>query len=272
MLQKKTINPIAIDGDVIPLLERPNIIRIHSQFENTINYITDKGLMIVTMNEEVLPPLGIVLSRNGYQEFSLERSKFIISESRIYSSYIETYGKYPEARIFDVYMRKFLHDNLENGLGLGIEEIEKILKTSRLCNLSLEGKILWDMIRGTGTVDIKSIVGRGKGLTPAWDDFIVGIYAVLRANGADEALRQKIQELLFYGEVKPTTDISHDFLTKAVKGCFSQNILSLMNSIQNNIFDEKSYLNVIKYGGTSGVDTFIGIMSGYASLLGFRRI
>ncbi|WP_409227341.1 oxamate carbamoyltransferase subunit AllH family protein [Gudongella sp. SC589] len=272
MLQKKTINPLAIDGDVIPLLERPNRIRIHSQFENTINYITDQGLMVVTMNEEVLPPLGIILSRDNFREFSLEKRKFVILESRVYSSYIDTYGKYPDGRIFDVYMKRFLHDNLENGLGLEIEEIEKILKTRRLSNLSEEDKILWDMINGAGAVDIGSIVGRGKGLTPAWDDFIVGFYAVLRANCADEAFRHRIEELLFDEDVKPTTDISHDFLTKAVKGSFSQNIISLVNSIQNNIFDEKSYLNVIKYGGTSGVDTFIGIMSGYASLLGFRTI
>lgn len=272
MPQKKIINPIAIDRDVIPLLEKPKDIRIHSEFENTKNYITDKGLMVVTMIDEILPPLGIVLNSDNFKEFSLEKRKFIISESRLYSSYMDTYGKYPEGRIFEVYMNRFLEDNLENGLGIENHEIEKILRTSRLINLSEEGKTLWHMISGAGEVDIKSIVGRGKGLTPAWDDFIVGFYAVLKANCADDALRPKIRELLFDKGVRPTTDISHDFLTKAVKGCFSQNILNLVNSIQNNIFDEKSYLNVIKYGGTSGVDTCIGIMSGYASLLGFRTI
>jgi hypothetical protein len=232
MSQKKIINPIAIDREVIPLLEKPKDIRIHSEFENTKNYITDKGLMVVTMIDEILPPLGIVLNSDNFKEFSLEKRKFIIAESRLYSSYMDTYGKYPEGRIFEVYMNRFLEDNLENGLGIENHEIDKILRTSRLINLSEEGVILWQMISGAGEVDIKSIVGRGRGLTPAWDDF----------------------------------------LTKAVKGCFSQNILNLVNSIQNNIFDEKSYLNVIKYGGTSGVDTCIGIMSGYASLLGFRTI
>ena len=72
MSQKKIINPLAIDGEVIPLLENPQNIKIHSEFKSTRNFITDKGLMVVTTNEDVLPPLGIVLSRKGFEEFSIE--------------------------------------------------------------------------------------------------------------------------------------------------------------------------------------------------------
>src|SRR5690554_4333124 len=272
MSQKKIINPLAIDGEVIPLLENPQNIKIHSEFKSTRNFITDKGLMVVTTNEDVLPPLGIVLSRKGFEEFSIENRKFIISESKVYCSQMDTYDKNPDSRIFNIYMRRLMLDDFENGLGIDNKEVEKILMNTRLTNLTEEGEMIWRMISRRGSVDMDRLIGRGRGLTPAWDDFIVGFSAVLRANSADEEIRQIIQELIFSEGLKLTTDISQDYLIKTINGCFSQNIKMLINFIQNNIFDEKSYLNVIKYGGTSGLDTFIGMMSAYASLLGIGTI
>lgn len=272
MLQTKTINPVAIDIQAIPFLENLDNIKLHSEFKNAKNFNTEKGLLVVTNNKEVLPPMGIILNDADFKNFSFSNNKINVTKAEQYCSQMITYDKFPDGRILEIYLRKFIEDDFENGLGITNDEVVKIFQEKKLSSLTEEGTIIWKMIRSQGLEDLKGIIGRGRGLTPAWDDFIIGFISVLCANHADEKLRQNIKYVLKMEKDNLTTDISEDYMIKSIQGKFSQSIIRIIKSMQMNVFDEKSYLNVIKYGGTSGVDTFIGIMSAYASLLDTKTI
>lgn len=106
-------------------------------------------------------------------------------------------------------------------------------------------------------------LGRGKGLTPAGDDFIVGVLAVFHACSIHEEFILIIQNLL---EEKPgyyTNDISEQFLIQGTRGRFSRNIIELISMIHRQEYDSKTVTNLIGYGNTSGIDTVMGILFAY---------
>ena len=106
-------------------------------------------------------------------------------------------------------------------------------------------------------------LGRGKGLTPAGDDFIVGILAVFHACSSHEEFTKTVQNLL---EEKPgyyTNDISEQFVIQGTRGRFSRNIIKLISMIHRQEYDSKTVTNLIGYGNTSGIDTVMGIIFAY---------
>lgn len=267
MLQTKTINPIAIDGRAIEVLAQDPNLSVHSTFANTINFKTSHGLVIVTRNEDVMPPLGVVLSEADYELFCNGNHKLKVAGSRLYDPTLTAFNRLPDRRVLDIYLNRFFQDDRKNGLGVGNDELASLFDGVSLSTLSEDARQLWKFAHSKGSECLDKVIGRGMGLTPSGDDFAVGFLAALKANGLGESMVNNLEDLIVGNRGKITTDISEDFILKSLKGQFSQNIIQLINSIQINVFDEKSYLNVIKYGETSGVDTFVGIMAGYASIV-----
>lgn len=107
------------------------------------------------------------------------------------------------------------------------------------------------------------LIGRGMGLTPSGDDFLLGWLLVDTLKNKHTYLRQAIEKRtknrLF------TTDISRNYLARGVRGEFSYALLAVANYLTNNDHSEapeKIIQQVIDYGNTSGVDALAGIVSG----------
>lgn len=267
MQRKKKIKPVAIDINTLKVLELEKEINIHSVFKNTINVKTNHGMMVFTTIKDVLPPLGVIVEEGDLDW--IQDKNFVLepSNSYKYNSKILNYPILPDIRILSIYFKKFLELNKRNGLGILNTEIHGILKRKFYpATLNEVGNLINRIITTSDINDLRLIIGRGEGLTPSGDDFFVGFLASLFANNYFDEDFHEVKQELVRNIHKYTTDIGADYIIKALRGEFSQNIIRLVNYIQLNIYDEKSLKDLVQHGETSGVDTFLGVVAGYVSL------
>ena len=113
---------------------------------------------------------------------------------------------------------------------------------------------------------LAQVVGRGPGLTPAGDDVLVGILAVLMSPWSTpacsrftDALRQQLHPLF-----PTTTDVSGHLLRQATDGLFSRAVHELVAALIGGASSgllETSARSLIETGATSGADTCAGILA-----------
>ena len=118
-----------------------------------------------------------------------------------------------------------------------------------------------------GDVDdlAKSVIGFGPGLTPASDDFVLGLMTGLLYSGRnymrDVELHQHFVKLI-NGR---TTDVSYEGLVNASRGKVNQVIkeaaLSILSNCSTEVMTDKVD-KLIKIGQTSGTDILTGIFIG----------
>ena len=120
---------------------------------------------------------------------------------------------------------------------------------------------------------VMKLVGLGSGLTPAADDFLVGLmlsmfYMAENLNPRKIRVHQALNAILscIHGR---TTRISEEFLLQAAIGNGNEIVQTLLEAIltSNKIDFEHSAQKVIDFGGTSGIDTIIGIIFGVNMML-----
>lgn len=121
---------------------------------------------------------------------------------------------------------------------------------------------------------VKSFIGRGQGLTPSGDDFLVGVMAVehllgLADSGVSRAVRLLLQDLTVL-----TTQVSVNYYYSACSGDFSTVILDLLASLlELPDFDfEECVEALLNVGSTSGIDTYFGLwfaILSYKNVIGF---
>jgi hypothetical protein len=120
-----------------------------------------------------------------------------------------------------------------------------------------------------GALDAAALlVGRGEGLTPAGDDFLVGLCAALQALSPGDSAK-----LAFVGCLQSwlatqrsrTTPIAAHFLGLAARGHFSAGILRAIDALRSES-DPRTAQHVfdatLQLGATSGADTLTGILAG----------
>lgn len=116
-----------------------------------------------------------------------------------------------------------------------------------------------NLMNGKRTV-ITQFIGFGPGLTPSFDDIMVGILAVL-AN--DYRFAPKMQQLKKAMLALPldalTTTISATFLKYALQGQFSLPILQVITMLNQHKYHHNAIYNLLNYGHTSGADLLLGI-------------
>ena len=112
-------------------------------------------------------------------------------------------------------------------------------------------------------------LGAGKGLTPASDDALVGIMAVIWGAVA-VGLIDNNQNYQRFDEIiaDRTTDVSKKYLLCANEGRFSDVLLHLVSVVFTDA--DANWVEIIKavgnVGGTSGMDMLLGVEIGLASL------
>lgn len=105
------------------------------------------------------------------------------------------------------------------------------------------------------------IVGLGEGLTPAGDDFLVGVLAGSAAFRGEDRVRK-----LLVGEIPRrarcrTTALSRRMLEAACKGEFSEPVIRVVRAFAlEQRFVRRAMRDILLVGATSGADTLAGIL------------
>jgi len=113
---------------------------------------------------------------------------------------------------------------------------------------------------------LQDVVGRGPGSTPAGDDVLVGILAVLRSAHSGPAGSHGADSLcdVLLPLLPRTTDISGHLLRQAAAGRFSRAVHELLGALIENAAPERladTIRSVVETGATSGADMGVGLLA-----------
>lgn len=272
---------------------KPGIIwQPHSEFTNGVNLVNEDGeLLFIGTDKNGELPFGIHLTFRDLTYFKSELSKtsrfcyqdlifyhqenpsssLSLKKNTPYSVSLQKFDRLnPEAVSYVVELASKIEPN-KNGLG-------ESLPTSKFlfdC-WSIEQKQAVDLLLSDTTTEIQQglryFIGRGQGLTPSGDDFLVGLLSIEKGFSIlDNQFENTIDSLI--STEKLTTDISEAYLQAALKGRFSTSMNQLIEALagKRNREGLASILTkIIKNGHTSGIDTLSGILVGL--LIGTNQI
>jgi len=122
----------------------------------------------------------------------------------------------------------------------------------------------------------KRLIGLGPGLTPATDDFLLGIMASLYYIGHYfgnylENLK-KIAGFMISDLLGRTTLISEIMLKNGMRARFNEPIRDLMLAITNSTSINDKCMKLLNIGGTSGSDCAAGIVFGGLLMIKVKRL
>ncbi len=113
---------------------------------------------------------------------------------------------------------------------------------------------------------VRSVIGRGAGATPAGDDVLVGILAVLASPHAGPAAAVAAGEL--WRAVRPvlggTTELSAHLLRQAARGLLARPLHDLVGALCSDAGPvplDSLARRVVDSGATSGADTCMGVIA-----------
>ncbi len=115
------------------------------------------------------------------------------------------------------------------------------------------------------------LVGWGEGLTPAGDDYLVGLCSGLGALAGEDAARRAFAGRIraFLSNAGPsTTPIAAHYLALAGRGDFNANILRAVDALRaepDPSLAMRTLDDIMAVGATSGADTVAGILSAFAA-------
>lgn len=112
-------------------------------------------------------------------------------------------------------------------------------------------------------------IGRGIGLTPSGDDFLIGYISILSLFNQQKEWLHLIRPFVEKGR---TTDISLAYLTCLLDGVVNENIKELIDSLYSEDRKEikQKLSKLLLFGHTSGTDTLYGIMTGIKAMIGIE--
>ena len=274
------------------IFEKEHIGKLHSKFETSINLKFGNRLVNISSNQTVMPPFGIQVSSKSIKEiislieedevitFNKKENLLLFEKENLQLKLLEKKytPKITPLKIDKKNAKKnimkiidyVLENNLENGFRVQNKEFINIIfgnekSNSELCKRfqSLKEQI---KSHNMDIQDYRYFLGRGEGLTPSGDDFLIGIMAVMAFN--NDKLLEVLGDKLLVDIEKMTTDISCEYLYYARFNNFSLNIIKFCKKLFTYKYDEiknqnelySSYLRLIENGHTSGIDTLLGIL------------
>ena len=269
----------SLSENVINRLNISNM--VHSTFDKGINIESRDGLIFIG-GERMRVPFGIHmdlrdlkrlgnLQKGDKYRFNLGRRELILgghtislTRAKIYSSYIEkNLGELDKELLKEVF-KKIVDLDFSTGFDLSLKEV--IYKNdSPVINLR-NNFTSHDEEEIEAT--LRSLIGRGRGLTPSGDDLILGLLLVNRLGPILKPLLIKIFKELIGNEIL-TTRVSMSYYNSGLKGEFSSPMIDLYKAIlRGDRENMDSYINnIINYGHTSGRDTLTGIALGIERLI-----
>ena len=120
------------------------------------------------------------------------------------------------------------------------------------------------------------LIGFGPGLTPAADDFLLGliasIYYIGHYFGNQFESLKKITNAMISGLAGRTTLISETMLKNGIQARFCEPLKELMVALISGTFVDEKCLALINIGGTSGSDCAAGIVWGGLLMLDIGKL
>jgi len=264
---------------------------VHSVFDHACNIQLDRN-RLVTLISPKLPncPSAIKLDiAEDHKLYSIgfkAGMKSVINKDEIKMPEVFLSIKLTGAKVWDsspLFIRSKISEEMLNGniekirdltLKFGeIEGVASILDGDKTANHYKDFIInsVKRLAKGISDFDYKEIteaskrlIGLGPGLTPAADDFLLGILASLYYVGYYfgnhlENLK-KIAGFIIYDLPGRTTFISEIMLKNGMKARFSEPIRDLMLAVIHNTSVQDKCVNLLSIGGTSGSDCAAGIV------------
>ena len=221
----QSISPFAYDQ-----LKESKSISIHSHFKSSMNLLCNDQLIYI--GSRALP-FGIQIS--NFNE--------IRNASSIRLEHKSLYFKVETGEVAVDFSFAPKTNDLHKGILKGANWKIDIIKEC------VEPKLLEPLMK---------YLGRGIGLTPSGDDFLVGLYCV---SYCDPDLRSQMNELSSINFSEYTTKISSQYLELARKGRFNPDLLLLLET-DNQLIFRAILQRIMDIGYSSGVDTLEGILCG----------
>lgn len=226
----KKIEAIGIAQIAKEQLYKEEELSIHSRFENSMNLLS--GSNLIYLGERALP-FGLQIE--NFEDIKSSES-VVYEDNNIIFTYqgIERYIKIDELDI--------------------IEDHHK----GKLCKFKEKLELLKNYVELQTLKPLTYYLGRGQGLTPSGDDFLVGLYCVSFCNNHLQELMQDLKNIKFRDY---TTTISAEYLEAARKGHFNPDLLELLACETKEEF-ENIVNEILAIGHSSGKDTLEGIQLG----------
>lgn len=244
---------------------------VHSVFTNSLNVKVGEKLINLNADEEQLSSYGISVPEASLHPVILGcKADDLVTykDQRLlfYGRLHETIIALPSLDFVDLRIPKGPATHISY---LPVLEKLNMLKFEKNVGLPLNPKMK-KMVRFMETSElndlaaieevIRFLVGRGKGLTPSGDDFLMGFTMVLMSVEKGKLWTQQLNRLIDH----QSTDISIAYYKALFEGYVSLPFVELLRSIhEENLHDmDLSIQKIIKLGHTSGYDTLYGIYTG----------
>lgn len=257
--------------------------RLHSCFENGINLIDDhEDLLFIGSDKNGELPFALHVT---YLEW-VKIKQQVTNKSLLFFKDGIFYDQTNSA--FQLSIKKSLTYQTtltSDGIAYSLQQTKQLVEFAKNCSLkngfgstlpvSLTSFLAENQSLGAAFQQLQSdsikevelglryIIGRGVGLTPSGDDFLVGLVAINQVFPFFKpTVIAKLTELVQRESL--TTDIGKAYLMAAVNHRFSTTIVSLVQALSQNEPQKINKLlqELIKNGHTSGLDTATGLLVG----------
>jgi hypothetical protein len=244
-------------------------------FKKSINFSNGDSFFTVTNSEVPISPLNISVIDSDILGSFETKSVFNLAYPFLISENIKISFKTSE--IVDTELESFSVPSIDSlrefkkdavKLTEGKEGIIKLYHTANSDDILLERiRERVDAVRKSIEYndsthfesELQKLFGLGIGLTPSGDDFIYGLYAVLRTFNLKPVFAERIEHLIDVCQNR-IGDISLNILNSLRDGHVYIPLKKLFRSLNSNKDCRETIKNLINYGSTSGSDIMAGVL------------
>jgi uncharacterized protein YukE len=111
---------------------------------------------------------------------------------------------------------------------------------------------------------VTALAGLGPGLTPAGDDFLIGLLVALTLGSSGERKLEEYRATIATAAAQATTQLSATWLRHAAQGHFGEQWHKLVHALNRGLGPQigQRVTTILKTGATSGADAFCGFLVG----------
>ena len=248
---------------------------VHSVFARSVNLQIDEDLWTLVASNSADLPFGIRIALDDFEVFGLCRGDRVSVRAGHVAIDSERARIVVDCRAAPRW-RHVPRCRLEPGLDHRLAIVGDAAWPKAWAGSGAMARAVTSALAGPPVLaeTIGSVVGNGPGLTPAGDDVLAGILAVLTSPAAGlggaaaaASLRELIPPLL-----PRTGDVSAQLLRQALNGVFCRPLHDLVDAVAGGAAAdevEDAVCRVIAIGATSGADACVGLIT--SASVYFRR-
>jgi hypothetical protein len=277
--EQRSVLAIETIGYLVPRADFTG--RVHSVFAQACSFACDGTLLTLCGPHAAIGPLTLRLARGATQEL---RELFVAGErvdagcDGLLSGRAEL--RWADAKVWTpAGLRALLAaDEIEHRVHLAAARVAQFRSTHPSIVDGAGAPVVGalqeacrTLANAQATLHVERLIGWGEGLTPAGDDFLVGMLAGLDALARGTPRRQRFRDALAAAVVTGatrTTSISAQYLRLATGGHYTQPLLGLRDALiaepAAEIVDGALH-GALAIGATSGADTVSGLLAALAA-------